>query len=46
MPIEPEAELIEVRLYVIGFDCSLVGTGQPALDERGDTMHPGKRQMR
>ena len=44
-PIEPEAELIEVRLDVIGFDCALVGTEQPGLDERGDAMHPGKRQI-
>ncbi len=45
-PVEAEAELVEVRLQVVGLHCALVGAEEPSLGERGDPVNTGQRDVR
>ena len=40
--VEAKDELVEVARQVVGVDRSLRGAEQPALEQRGDAMTPGK----
>jgi hypothetical protein len=41
-PVEAKRELVEVRLEVIDLYGPLVGSEQPAFEEAGDAVNPGK----
>src|SRR5690606_33685567 len=44
--VEPEHELVEVRVEVVRFDRTLMGAEQPSLEECGDSMDMGEHDMR
>ena len=44
-PIKAEGELLQVGLQVFGNDGSLVGAEDPSLEQAGDLMHAGHRNV-